>query len=97
MSHLSEEAIKRHVTIYVRVFLALAILTVATVGVSYLKLPIVLAIVVALAIATVKASLVAGFFMHLVNEKNMIYLILVVVIFFFLSLLLLPAITSRGI
>ena len=44
MSHLSPEDVKHHVKVYVRVFLALALLTVATVAVSYLHLPIVAAI-----------------------------------------------------
>ena len=95
MSGLSEEAIKHHVTVYVRVFLALAILTVVTVGISYLKLPLTMAIVVALAIAMVKGSLVASFFMHLVSEKKIIYTILILAFFLFLALLFLPVITTK--
>ena len=87
----SHEEVQHQVKIYIRVFLALAILTVLTVGVSYLKLPIRLAILVALLIATVKSSLVAGFFMHLSNEKKIIYSILLLAFCFFLVLLFSPS------
>ena len=53
------------------VFGALLVLTLVTVGVSYLDLPEVETVVVALAIATAKASLVAMFFMHLKGERPM--------------------------
>ncbi len=90
MSGLSEQAIKRQVQTYVRVFIALAILTVLTVGVSYLKLPVALAVTVALFIAFVKGSLVAAFFMHLANEKKLILFILILATAFFLVLLFAP-------
>ncbi len=89
----SPEEIKKHVKIYITVFAALAFLTVVTVGVSYLKLPVVPAIVTALLIATLKAGLVAGFFMHLISEKQVIFGILVVTVFFFIVLMLLPALS----
>lgn len=97
MSELSKDEIQRHVRIYIRVFLALAGLTVATVSVSYFHLPILPAIVIALVIATLKASLVASFFMHLFSEKRIIYAILALTVFFFFALLLLPAITSSSV
>ncbi len=50
--------------IYLAVYGALLALTVVTVGVSYLNLGTT-AIVAALTVAIVKASLVAGYFMHL--------------------------------
>ena len=90
MSH-SPEAVQKQVKIYIRVFLALAVLTVATVGVSYLRLPLTLAIIVALSIALVKSSLVAAFFMHLVSEKKIIYSILALAFFFFIFLLTYPS------
>lgn len=91
MSGTSEEAIKRQVKIYVNVFIALAVLTVLTVAVSYLHLPLVLAVIVALIIAATKGSLVAAFFMHLATEKKIILWILAVAFFMFLGLLLTPA------
>ncbi len=67
------EEVKKHVRVYVAVFGALAVLTVVTVVVGYLHLPIVPALIVALLIATVKAGLVAGYFMHLVSEERVIH------------------------
>ena len=46
-------------------------------------------IAVALFIATGKAFLVAGYFMHLVSEKKMIYGILAFTVFFFAGLMFL--------
>ena len=54
----------------------LAVLTVVTVGVSYLDVATHIAIGIALAIASVKAGLVAAYFMHLVSERAIIYYIL---------------------
>ncbi len=76
-----------------RVFSALAILTVVTVSVSYLKLPLRWAILIALAIALFKSSLVAGFFMHLVSEKKVIFWLLILAGFLFIVLLLTPSIS----
>ena len=89
-SELSAEEIKHHVKVYVRVFIALAVLTLLTVGVSYLHLNIYLAVAVALLIATFKGSLVATFFMHLVSERKIILWILGFTVFFFFFLLLFP-------
>ena len=88
--HLSPEVVRKHVTVYIRVFAALATLTVVTVGVSYLHLPLVWAILIALAIASFKSSLVAAFFMHLVSEKRIIFWLLLPAALFFLTLLLTP-------
>ena len=58
---------------YIAVFGALLVLTLVTVGVSYLSLPFTPTVLVALAIASVKAALVAMFFMHLKGERPMVY------------------------
>ena len=92
--YLDEVEIKKHVRAYMAVFAALWILTVITVAVSYLHLSPVPAIIVALLIATVKGSLVACYFMHLISERKLIYLILLFTVFFFLGLLLLPTLTA---
>jgi caa(3)-type oxidase subunit IV len=56
-----------------------------------------IAVPVALFIALVKGSLVAGYFMHLISEKKLIYAVLVLTVVFFAALLALPAITvSNG-
>ncbi|MEX0821125.1 MAG: cytochrome C oxidase subunit IV family protein [Rhodothermales bacterium] len=69
------EEVKKHVRVYISVFAALAILTVVTVGVGYLHLPILPALIAALVIASIKAGLVAAYFMHLVSEERVIRLL----------------------
>jgi cytochrome c oxidase subunit IV len=94
MSGESAEDIKKHVRVYLIVFAALAALTIVTVGISYLHLPTHWAILFALLVATVKGSLVACYFMHLISERKVIYWILVICVFFFAVLLWIPVATS---
>jgi cytochrome c oxidase subunit 4 len=91
--HLTPAEIQKHVRVYLTVFAALAALTVITVAVFYLHLPIGQAVVVALLVATVKGSLVACYFMHLISERGLVCWVLGLCAFFFLALLLLPMIT----
>ena len=94
-AHHSPEEIRRHVRIYYMVFGALAFLTIVTVGVSYLHFSHGMAIGVALLVATVKATLVALFFMHLSNEKSIIYWCLALTVAFFVVLMLVPMFTDN--
>ena len=89
----SADEMKKHVRRYIAVFVALACLTVITVGVSYLKLNRPLAITVALIIASIKAGLVASIFMHLISEKKVIFAVLVLTAFFFILVLVIPSLT----
>lgn len=86
----SVEEIKKETRVYILVFVTLAALTVVTVAVSYLHLSFVAAIGLALLVATIKGSLVAGFFMHLISERKLVYWILTLTAIFFLALMLLP-------
>ena len=88
--------IDRHVRVYITVFVALMALTIITVAVSYLNLPPAMAITVALFVATVKGSLVACYFMHLISEKKLIYAVLVITVIKFIALLALPAFTHSN-
>ena len=88
--------IDRHVRVYITVFVALMALTSITVAVSYLHLPLPIAVTVALLVATVKGSLVACYFMHLISEKKLIYAVLLLTVVFFIALLALPAITHNN-
>ncbi len=89
--------IDRHVRVYVTVFVVLMALTIITVAISRLHLPIPIAVTVALLVATVKGSLVACYFMHLISEKKLIYAVLMLTAVFFVALLALPAVTvSNG-
>ena len=85
--------IQKHVRTYILVFVSLMVLTLVTVAVSYLHLPVHQAIIVALIIATVKGSLVACYFMHLISEKKLILWVMVLTIAFFVVLLLVPTFT----
>ena len=89
--HNSPEHIKKEMRVYLIVFGALALLTGATVFACFgLKLPVHYAIMVALTIAVMKGFLVAGFFMHLLSEKKLVYGILILTVAFFAALLWLP-------
>lgn len=79
----SPEAVRKEVRRYMMVFGALMVLTVITVFISYLPLPTWQAIALGLFVATVKGSLVAAFFMHLLSEKKLIYAVLILTVFFF--------------
>lgn len=90
----SPEEFKKHLGKYYAVFVALICLTAVTVGVSYLKLESRgVAIAIALVIASIKAGLVAGVFMHLIDEKKVIYAVLILTALFFLLVLGLPSLT----
>ena len=68
--------IDKHVRVYITVFVALMVLTIVTVAISYLDLSVPMAVTVALLVATIKGSLVACYFMHLISEKKLIYAVL---------------------
>ena len=92
-AHAAED-IRGHVKTYYTIFGALMVLTVITVGVSYLHLPVMMAVLVALVVATIKGSLVALFFMHLNHERKIIYYALALTIFFFVFIMLVPLFTN---
>ena len=94
MSVDSAEDIKKHVRVYIMVFAALAVLTVVTVGISYMHLSTGWAVLFALTVATIKGSLVACYFMHLISKKQIIYWVLILCLIFFVFLMFLPVATS---
>src|SRR4249919_2492161 len=85
--------IDKHVRIYITVFVALMVLTIVTVTVSRFHLPVPIAVTVALIVATIKGSLVACYFMHLISEKKLIYAVLGLTAAFFVALMVLPVVT----
>ena len=93
-AHDDPESIRKEVKIYITVFVGLAVLTVLTVAVSYFHMPVALAILVALAIATFKGSLVAAVFMHLRAERKLIYWVLVLTVIFFIVLMAIPSLSQ---
>ncbi|HXO22273.1 MAG TPA: cytochrome C oxidase subunit IV family protein [Thermoanaerobaculia bacterium] len=88
------DSIRRQTRIYVAVFGALAVLTLVTVTVSYLHLSTPMAILVALVIASIKGSLVAAYFMHLISERKAIYGILILTVVFFAVLMSTPSLSA---
>ena len=87
----SAAEIDKHVRIYITVFVALMVLTIVTVAIARFHLP--MAITLAMIVATIKGSLVACYFMHLISEKKLIYAVLLLTIAFFVVLLARPVIT----
>lgn len=79
-----------NVQLYLLIFGVLMFLTVVTVTISYFHLPPAPAILIGLMIATVKASLVAAFFMHLKGERAIIYGLLGMTAVFTAVLFILP-------
>ena len=79
--------------IYLLVLLALLILTAVTVGVSYIDFGDG-NVIVALIVATIKASLVGLFFMHLLHDKK-INAVIIIFAFVFLGLLLMTCFLDK--
>jgi len=87
----TENAIaSNHNTRYILIGTSLLVLTVLTVWTSYFTVTVGVSIVIALIIATIKGSLVASFFMHLVSEKKLILIVLIITVVFFFALIFLP-------
>jgi cytochrome c oxidase subunit 4 len=90
MTAQAQEDFTHHVRRYLYVFYALLFGTLITVGASYIPFGNhAFNIAVALVIACAKAFLVAGFFMHLISERKMIYGLLIFTACFFLGLMFL--------
>lgn len=85
--------IDRHVRVYITVFVTLMALTIITVAISRLHLPVPIAVTVAMLVAIIKGSLVACYFMHLISEKKLIYAVLALTAIFFIVLIALPNFT----
>ena len=75
----SPEEFKKHIKGYWVIFGILLVLTAVTVGVSYLHLSTAATVTVALLVATTKGTLVCLYFMHLIDEKKLIYWTLLLV------------------
>ena len=88
--------IDRHVRIYITVFVSLMALTIITVVISRFHLPVPIAVSIALLVATIKGSLVACYFMHLLSEKKLIHAVLALTAAFFIVLLALPVLTVHN-
>ncbi len=88
--HSDPAEVKKSVRSYITVFVMLMVFTVITVAAASFHFAVPLAITIALVIATMKGSMVAGVFMHLSHEKQLIYGALLLTFMFFVMLLFLP-------
>jgi cytochrome c oxidase subunit IV len=88
--------IDRHVKIYITVFVSLMVLTIITVAISRVHLPLPLAVTAALVVASIKGALVACYFMHLISERKLILAVLALTVAFFVVLLALPTLTHSN-
>ena len=96
MSDHSAEGVRKHLKIYFAIGGALLVGTVLTVWAwTWHFDSVAVTVAVAMLIATVKATLVACFFMHLISERKAIYTILGATAFFFAALMYL-LVWSRG-
>jgi cytochrome c oxidase subunit IV len=86
----------KHVRTYMVVFFSLMGLTVVTVAIAYLHLPVVPAVALALIVATIKGSLVACYFMHLLSERKLILVTMFLTMLAFLAVLLGPVLTEAN-
>jgi len=86
----SEEELKQFVRNCYVVFGSLMVLTIVTVGLSYMQWAVQTAIVVGLTVAVIKGSLVALYFMHLISEKRIIYWTLALTACFFFMVMAIP-------
>ena len=88
---MSDHDIKSHIKVYWNVFFALISFTILTVAVSYYDFGSVFwTFFVGLSIAVFKGYLVAGFFMHLNDERKSIYYLLGLSAIFLFVLLFIP-------
>lgn len=89
--HNDPESIAKEKRKYLIVFGMLGVLTILTVAAAeVLHLPPRETIMVAMAIALVKGTLVAAVFMHLLSERKLIYAVLALTVAFFFVLLFAP-------
>lgn len=89
--HMTAEEVKKHIRVYWIVFASLLLLTGVTVGISYIHIQsFTFAVILALVVASTKASLVALYFMHLISEKAVIYFTLALTGIFFVFLMAVP-------
>ena len=77
-----------HIKTYMRIFGSLLVGTVLTVLMYYVDFSsMAMTVAVALFIASIKAFLVAAYFMHLMSEKKLVYSVLLLAAFFFTGLM----------
>ena len=88
MSGHGPEEIKKSISTYKKVLGVLVVGTIVTVAASYIHFDsMAMTVGLALLIASVKASFVALYFMHLIDERKIIYQLLGITTLFFIGLM----------
>jgi len=88
---LSTHNLEHHKSVYFKILIALFVFTIVTVAASYFDFgSVAIAIFVGLTIAAIKGFLVAGNFMHLLDEVKPIYWLLILTTVFFFVLFFMP-------
>ena len=88
MSGHGPEEIKKTISTYKKVLGVLVVGTIITVAASYIHFDsMAMTVGLALLIASVKASFVALYFMHLIDERKIIYQLLGITTLFFIGLM----------
>ena len=91
---MADQHVEKHVRQYLIVFAALLVLTIVTVLASRIDIGMAGGIILAMIIAGVKGTLVAGVFMHLFSDKRkIVYVVLIYTGIFLLVLFLLTALS----
>jgi cytochrome c oxidase subunit 4 len=84
----SPAEVAKHVRVYLIVFAALLVGTIVTVALYAVHFDsVAVTVAIALFVASIKATLVACYFMHLISEKRLIYILLGFTVFFFIGLM----------
>lgn len=96
MSGDSKEELKKSQKTYAVIGGTLLFLTVVTVAVAKVSLPVAGAIAVAMLVASLKGGLVASIFMHLNHEKRIIYEILAVTAVGFVFVITIPFLANSN-
>lgn len=91
--HSDPAEVRKSVRSYITVFVMLMAFTIITVAAASFHFAVPVAITIALIIATMKGSMVAGVFMHLSHEKQAIYGALILTVLFFIVLMFVPILT----
>ena len=88
---MSSHNLEHSKSVYLKILIILFVLTITTVSVSYIEFgSLAIGIAVGLLIASVKGFLVAGNFMHLLDEVKPIYWILILSSIFFMFVFFIP-------
>ena len=92
----TQEDVLKMVGIYKKLFLVLTIITILGIGITFLHMPVWLAIVLAFGIIAIKSKVVIDAFKHLLTGRNVLILTIALTGVFLVALLILPLLNHEG-